>query len=205
MGDRPTAHPRCGRPPRFRSGHGWCYSNVGYLFIRQFIEKAIGRDIGSALRYLVFAPLGLDSVRLARSPRDLAETAWGNRHDDDPEWVYHGLLIGTPGDAVRFLHGLMSGQVLPPELLTEMTACHWIGDRLLPGRPWETTGYGLGLMIGQVVSAGIAMGHSGAGQGSVSAVYHFDGRAVPCTVAAFATGDDEGRAEHEVARLARLV
>jgi CubicO group peptidase (beta-lactamase class C family) len=93
----------------FDPGSGWQYSNVGYLFVRQFIEEAIGRDIGSALRHLVFDPLGLESVKLATSARDLADTAWGNRTDYDPRWVYHGLLIGTPGDAVRFLHSLMSG------------------------------------------------------------------------------------------------
>src|SRR5262249_38883783 len=146
---------------------------------------------------------GLDSVELATHPRELADTVWGNRTDYDPGWVYHGLLIGTPGDAVRFLHRLMSGDLLPPELLTEMTSPHRIDEQSLPGRPWETTGYGLGLMIGRMDSAGIAMGHSGAGPGSVSAVYHFGDRPSPCTVAAFAIGVEEGTAEHEVVRLAR--
>ena len=186
----------------FEPGHGWRYSNVGYFFVRRLIENALGRDIGSALRELVFDALGLDSVRLATSPRDLADTAWGNRTEYDPGWVYHGLLIGTPGDAVRFLHGLMSGEVLPRELLNEMTARYAISEQPLPGRPWETAGYGLGLMTGRMASAGIAMGHSGAGPGSVSAVYHFADRPSPCTVAAFARGGDEGVTEYEVARLA---
>jgi hypothetical protein len=96
----------------------------------------------------------------------------------------------------------MSGDVLPGELLTEMTRRHPIGEQSLPGRPWETTGYGLGLMIGRMASAGMATGHSGAGPGSVSAVYHFADRASPCTVAAFARGDEEGAAENEAVRLA---
>src|SRR5271165_98006 len=146
----------------FEPGHGWCYSNVGYLFVRQSIEAVTGQDIGSALRRLRFDALGLDSVRLVTTAGDLAATAWGNRSQYDPGWVYHGLLAGTPGDAVRFLHKLMSGDVLPPELLSEMTKCPPIGGRL-PHRPWETTGYGLGLMIGQMASAGGAMGHSGVG------------------------------------------
>jgi D-alanyl-D-alanine carboxypeptidase len=144
-------------------------------------------------------PIGLDSVRLITTAADLADTAWGNHSQYDPGWVYHGLLAGTPGDAVRFLHKLMSGDVLPAELLTEMTICYPIGGRL-PGRPWETTGYGLGLMIGQMISAGIAIGHSGAGSGSVSAVYHFGDRTSPCTIAAFSQGCDEGITEREVAR-----
>jgi D-alanyl-D-alanine carboxypeptidase len=188
----------------FEPGHGWCYSNVGYFFVRQSIEEATGQDIGSALRHLVFDVLDLDSVRLVTTAGDLVDTVWGNRSQYDPGWVYHGLLAGTPGDAVRFLHKLMSGDVLPPDLLTEMTTCHPIGGRL-PVRPWETTGYGLGLMIGQMTSAGIAMGHSGTGPGSVSAVYHFGDRTTPCTVAAFAQGDDEGATENKVMRLARLV
>ena len=188
----------------FDPGHGWRYSNVGYLFVRQLIEEAVGRDIGSALRYLVFDGLGLESVRMATSAEDLANTAWGNRTEYDPGWVYHGLLIGTPGDAARFLHSLMSGDVLPRGLLTEMITRHPISERPLSGRPWETTGYGLGLMIGRMASAGIAIGHSGGGLGSVSAVYHFGDRPTPCTVAAFATGDQEGTTEHEVVRLAQL-
>ena len=120
----------------FEPGHGWCYSNVGYFFVRQTIEEATGQDLDSALRHLVFDALGLDSVRLVTTAADLAETAWENRSQYDPGWVYHGLLAGTPGDAVRFLYHLMSGDVLPPHLLTEMTTRHPIGGRL-PGRPWE--------------------------------------------------------------------
>lgn len=187
----------------FPPGQGWRYSNVGYLFVRQFIEDAVARDIGGALRSLVFDRLGLPSVRLATSAPDLAGTAWGNRVGYDPGWVYHGLLVGTPADAVRFLHALMAGDVLPPELLTEMTTSHPIGEGSLPGRPWETTGYGLGLMIGRMASAGIAIGHSGAGPGSVSAVYHFPDRPGACTVAAFAPGDHEGPTENEVVRIAQ--
>jgi D-alanyl-D-alanine carboxypeptidase len=187
----------------FDPGHGWRYSNVGYLLVRQLIEEAVGRDIGSALRYLVFDDLELESVRMAPKPEDLADTTWGNNTTYDPGWVYHGLLVGTPGDAVRFLHSLMSGEVLPRELLTEMTTHHSIGEHALPGRPWETTGYGLGLMIGRMAGAGLAVGHSGGGPGSVSAVYHFGDRSVPCTVAAFAADDAEGVVEYEVVRLAQ--
>jgi D-alanyl-D-alanine carboxypeptidase len=187
----------------FQPGHGWRYSKLGYLFVRRAIEDVTGHDINTALRHLVFDGRKLDSVSLATSAADLADTAWGNSHQYDPGWVYHGLLVGTPRDAALFLHLLMSGDVLPPALLTEMTIRHPIGGQL-PGRPWETTGYGLGLMIGQMALAGMAMGHSGAGPGCVSAIYYFGDRTSPCTIAAFAQGCDEGVTEWEVARLARL-
>jgi hypothetical protein len=99
----------------------------------------------------------------------------------------------------------MSGDVVPCELLTEMTRRYPIGEGALPSRPWETAGYGLGLMIGRMVHAGLAIGHSGGGAGSICAVYHFGDRPAPCTIAAFAIGANEGTTEYEVARLARLV
>jgi D-alanyl-D-alanine carboxypeptidase len=185
----------------FEPGHGWRYSNVGYFFIRRKIEETTGHDIGNALRHLVFDALGLKSVQVVTTAADLANTAWGNQGGYDPSWVYHGLLAGTAEDAVLFLHKLMLGDVLPRELLAEMTTCFSLGERL-PDRPWETTGYGLGLMIGRMTSAGDAIGHSGAGPGSVSAVYHFRDRKPFRTVAAFAQASNEGVTEYEVARLA---
>ena len=62
----------------FPPGEGWAYSNVGYLLVRHLVEQAATEDIDAALRRLVFAPLGLAGVRLAREPADLAATAWGN-------------------------------------------------------------------------------------------------------------------------------
>jgi CubicO group peptidase (beta-lactamase class C family) len=186
----------------FAPGKGWAYSNVGYLFVRQMIERASGGDMESSLRRLLFDPLGLRSVRLARTAGDLVDTAWDNRRHYDPGWVYHGLLFGTPVDAAHFLDRLLRGRILPAELLAVMTDPHPLGGPL-KGRPWRTTGYGLGLMIGEMEAAGLAIGHSGAGPGSVSAVYHFPEQAPPRTVAVFAQGDDEGVVEQEAARVAR--
>ncbi len=48
----------------YEPGHGWNCSNAGYYFARRKIEQITSQDIGSALRHLVFNPLGLASVRL---------------------------------------------------------------------------------------------------------------------------------------------
>jgi hypothetical protein len=69
--------------------------------------------------------------------------------------------VGTPGAAVRFLHRLMLGEVLPRALLSSMTECFAIGGALAD-RPWKTTGYGLGLVIGNMLGACLGIGHSGA-------------------------------------------
>lgn len=124
----------------FAPGTGWRYSNTGYLLVRRMIEEAAEDDLGAALHRLLFGPLGLDGVRLAATAGDLAGTVWGNGDRYDPGWVYHGLLMGSPGDAARFLRHLMGGDVLPRELLAEMTRRHPIGGPLPggPGRPPAT-------------------------------------------------------------------
>ncbi len=188
----------------FPPGRGWSYSNVGYLYLRQLVEEAQGAGLEAALRALVLDPLELASVSLAAEPGDLEATAWGNAAGYHPGWVYHGLLLGSAADAARLLSGLLAGQLLPPPLLDAMTAAHPLGGPLA-GRPWETTGYGLGLMIGRMAGAGLAIGHSGCGPGSVSAAYHFREGRPPRTAAAFAPdsdgGGDEGVTEWAVARV----
>lgn len=188
----------------FNPGQGWRYSNIGYLFVRRSIEQCTGQDIGDALQSLIFGPLGLPSARLASTAADLERTAWGNGAKYHPGWVYHGLLIGTPAEAARFLHLLITGGVLPAALRGEMLNRHPIGGSI-PGRLWQDHGYGLGLMMGRMHGAGTATGHSGAGPGSNAAVYHFPGAAPPCTIAIFAQTEDEGQAEFEAARLAASI
>ena len=185
-----------GERQMFEPGTDWSYSNIGYLHVRQIIETATAETIDVALKRLVFDRIGLGGVGLARVPSDLDDTACGNHTHYHPGWVYHGLLVGTPRDAVWFLHALLTGLVIPTELVRAMTSCHEIGGAL-DGRPWLNTGYGLGLMIGRMEKAGLAMGHSGVGPDSVAAVYHLPELEPPRTVAAFSQGSDEGANEFQ--------
>lgn len=190
------------RPRPYAPGEGWLYSNIGYLHVRMMIERLLGRPLGQALRALLFDPLGLETPRIAESKADLACVAWLDGAGYDPQWVYHGLVVGSPGDAARFLHALLSGSVLPAALLADMTTPFPLGREPLAGRPWRVTGYGLGLMIGEMEGVGRAVGHSGAGPGSVCAVYHFPDAPTPRVCAAFAPGETEGAAEFAVVRAA---
>ena len=104
----------------FPPGHGWAYSNVGYLLVRGLLEEVTGEELGAALRRLVFEPLGVPGVRIATEPRDLDGTAWGHAAGYHPGWVYHGLAVGTPAEAALFLHRLMTGGLVPGELLADM-------------------------------------------------------------------------------------
>ena len=180
--------------PAYAPGIGWTYSNVGYLLVRQLIETAFGADLETALQALVFAPVGIGEVRLAREPADLAVSAWGNSLNYHPGWVYHGLLVGPPREAALWMHALMTGRLLPPHLLAAMLDRRAL-DVPRAGRPWGSAGYGLGVMIDIASPLGRSFGHSGEGPGSVCAVYHFPDCDPPRTVAAFAPDKDVGAVE----------
>jgi D-alanyl-D-alanine carboxypeptidase len=178
----------------YAPGAGWTYSNVGYLLVRRSIETAFGADLEAALQALVFAPVGVRNVRIARDPGDIAGGAFGNPRHYHPGWVYHGLAIGPPREAALWMHRLMTGHLLPPHWLAAMLERRAL-DVPLTGRPWKTAGYGLGVMIDVASPLGRCMGHSGEGHGSVCAAYHFPDCKPPLTVAAFAPHEDEGAVE----------
>jgi CubicO group peptidase (beta-lactamase class C family) len=205
-GDAPWSRRRLLRTVRadellFEPGAGWAYSNVGYMFARERIEALSGRDFADLVVEYVCAPLGLASVRFARTRADFAEIPWSAAARYDPGWVYHGCLVGTAKDAAVLLHGLFDGSLLRRDSVEAMTAARPVAAPV-PDRPWSRTGYAAGLMSGEMTGAGGAIGHSGGGPFSVVAVYHFPDAAVSTTAACFTEGTDEGVAEFEAARLA---
>lgn len=186
--------------PVFEPGQGWAYSNVGYLLIRELVEDAAGQDLSAALDRLVFGPLGITCVEVAREPADLAATAWGNPTGYHPGWVYHGLLAGPAASAALLLQRLLGGGLLPEALLSAMVPPHPIGGAF-PGRPWRTAGYGLGVMIGiGIGDAGATyVGHTGGGPGSTAAIYQCGRR----TAGAFAPVEEPATVERRAMELAR--
>ncbi len=190
--------------PAYEPGVGWTYSNAGYLLVRRTIEAAYGAGLDTALRELVFAPVGVSGVRIAAVPADLAGSAFGNPINYHPGWVYHGLAIGPPRDAALWMHRLMTGHLLPPKSLAQMLDRRGLDVPLTPSRPWSTAGYGLGVMMDIATPLGRCAGHSGEGPGSVCAVYHFPDIEPPRTVAAFAAHQNEGVVEHLVMETAAL-
>jgi D-alanyl-D-alanine carboxypeptidase len=183
----------------FRPGEGWAYSNIGYMLVRRLIEAVSDATLDAVLRAEVFSPLGIDDARVAEYPQDMAG-AW----DDSgyhPGWVSHGLVMGPPASAARCLHGLMTGDLLPPELLHAMCDRRAL-DVPLDGRPWVSAGYGLGVMM-PGIPGGTCIGHTGGGPGSVMAAYYFPGVSQGVTVAAFLRGP-EGDAVERIAVAAAL-
>src|SRR3989442_14730159 len=104
-----------------------------------------GKILVAPLPRLVLRPLGI-AARLAQVPADLDGVAIGIPAYH-PGWVYPGLMIGPLRGAALLLDRLMTGALLPPELLDQMRAAHLVGGPI-QGRPWRTPAYGLGLMCG---------------------------------------------------------
>jgi CubicO group peptidase (beta-lactamase class C family) len=177
---------------RYPPGTGWRYSNVGYLYVTQLIERSTDLALGEALQQRVLAPLGVAQVRLARTRGDWS---MGAPPAYDPAWVYHGLLVGPLDQAALLLDRLLGDEFLPASLLKQMQTAHLLGGPLA-GRPWLAPGYGLGLMQGPTASDLYLHGHTGGGPGSVVAVY----RSATASCAAFLEGDDPGPVEAEVVR-----
>ncbi|HEX4377546.1 MAG TPA: serine hydrolase domain-containing protein [Steroidobacteraceae bacterium] len=196
---------------RYPPGEGWSYSNIGYLYIRQLIEAETGLDLNAALHRLILIPLEVTRPRMVDTRAALRD-AVGNLagvsrdeaiHDYHPRWVYHGLLAGPLPDAAVLLDRLLTGTHLPAHLLQAMHESHPFPGPF-PGRPWLMPGYGLGLMTGTVEGGSALAGHTGAGPGSVIAVYHsVTAGTTVATFATFATGDDQGVAERQAVQLLR--
>lgn len=179
---------------RFEPGRGWGYSNIGYLIARHHLEALCGESLNALLRRLVFDPLGIAGPRVALTRRDLDGATLGSIGCYDPQWVYHGLVVGTLHDSALLLHRLLTTDFLPADLLAEMSRGWPLGGAIV-GRPWRTTAYGLGVMTGTGPEHSRVIGHTGGGPGSVIAVYHHPDATACFTAAAFSSGEDAGTVE----------
>ena len=165
------------------------YSNVGYMLIGELIEQCVGARLSSSLKEIVFDPLELYSAHMAESIEDLDKLELKTPINYDPNWVYHGLALGSVADSALCLHRILNGNYLREDLLREMTIGVPLGYKL-PIRKWVEAGYGLGLMIGKIelddsTESTPAIGHTGGGPGAAGAVYQFPELQSNCTVAVF--------------------
>jgi CubicO group peptidase (beta-lactamase class C family) len=175
---------------RFAPGTDWGYSNVGYMRVAELVEQASDRSLASALSARLFTPLGLTTPRVAQDSADLSDVQMDGAGRYDPRWVYHGLLVGSLGDAARLLDGVLAGRLFSADLLKEMRTL-----RPLPqfcDALFTDPAQGLGLMR----PAPNVLGHTGGGPGSSVAVYRFEGGAQPRTVAVFVDTESPREAEH---------
>lgn len=160
-----TAH-----PPLFPPGQGLAYSNTGYILIGLVLEKVTGQPVQDLVTQRVVRPLHLYDTFFATSARFRGAYAHGyfppSLTDDgyldvtswspSLQWTA-GALVSTASDLARFYQALLSGRLLGPALLNEMTTT-------VTGPDYP--GIGLGLGIWSVdTPCGTAWGHLGGAPG----------------------------------------
>ncbi|HEX8245881.1 MAG TPA: serine hydrolase domain-containing protein, partial [Longimicrobium sp.] len=176
----------------FAPGSSFAYSNRGYLVLGAVIEAASGTDYFSYVREHVFRPAGMEetgffpadsvvprrAVRYSRYPGLRAGFAPGPARPStaalDRRGGPAGGAFSTVPDLARFGEGLLSGRLLTPKTLGEMT-------RGRPGHPW---GYGV-----DVGGPAGAFGHRGAAPGSSACLWIYPRNR---TIVAVLSNDDAG-------------
>jgi D-alanyl-D-alanine carboxypeptidase len=152
-------------PPLFPPGTAFAYSNTNYILLGLVIQAATGQPLARELQDRIFAPLGLDHTSLPFAdltpPSPYAHGYLLNQPgatglvditqlSPSIAWA-DGGLVSTAPDIARFYTALLTGRLLPPQLLHQMLTTVPTG----PG-----TGYGLGIISLQV-PCGTAWGHDG--------------------------------------------
>lgn len=195
-------------------GREFSYSNIGYLLVKRVLERATGLSFAEVLTRELFQPLGIDAgpggPTVPTRREDLDPLLFGpspylgSGDGGDgtpvlvvplyhPGWVSHGVVAASALDTARVLHGLFTGALLPPDLLSRMTQAEPV-IAPMRDRPWVEPAYGLGLMVELDGEAGPFWGHTGGGPGCTPVAYHVPGPS-PLTIAVFTDGEDGAQAE----------
>jgi D-alanyl-D-alanine carboxypeptidase len=181
----------------FEPGHGWRYSNIGYMLLRRLIETMCGQSFAEIVAAEVCQPLALRHTSVIRNREEYQKlapaysiylSADGSpvevRTRYDPEWVATGVVASTASDLVRFYDRLFAGNLLPGHLLDEMRTVVRFASTTPSNQRFVAPSYGLGLIADLKSPYGVLYGHSGGGPGYTSAALHVvSPRRQPVTVA----------------------
>jgi len=169
-----------GKPLDFEPGSKFSYRNTNYVILA-LMTDAITGDHAQFISDVIFEPLGLGETYYRNDPGypdypNLVNSYWDRYSNGIVENVSKmekqnvSTLIGddgiiaSPVNAVKFLKGLMEGQLLNPSTMEQMKT--WVFHK--DGKP----AYGLGLDI-STFAGNTGMGHSGGGIGAGCQLYFF--------------------------------
>lgn len=193
------------KPPLFKAGSGWSYSDSGYLLLGLVIEAATGCNFYELVKKRFLTPLRLNNTSPSITPT-LAGLAVGYTIKDNPfglpartmdnsgsllwnpaiEWTGGGF-ISTSRDLARWGHALFLGAALKDPYL----------DRLLDGIPIHPASsgilYGNGVGIHSKTEFGPVYGHGGWIPGYVSSLRHYADHDITI---AFQINSDVGVVDH---------
>ena len=176
-------------------GMKYAYSNTNYTLLGLVVEAVTGNELTAEIRRRILEPLGMKNTFMESfepipggishhyhyaTPafvRDaglhpnfteirpyLVESTVGNL---SPEWAAGGL-VSTPGDLVRFAHGLRDGALLSPAIQKEMFT-------FVPSADNENREYMGGIArMPQFYDSMSILGHSGGTLGFSSIMHWFE-------------------------------
>jgi D-alanyl-D-alanine carboxypeptidase len=157
-------------PSLFPPGEGLAYSNTGYILIGLVLEKVTGQAVQDLVTQRVVRPLHLYDTFFATSSRFRGAYAHGyfppsltgGGYVDVSSWSPSlswtaGALVSTAPDLARFYQALLSGRLLGPALLNEMTTT-------VTGPDYPGIGVGLGIWSVDT-PCGTVWGHEGGAPG----------------------------------------
>lgn len=167
----------------YMPGHGWRYSNIGYLLLRLMLERETGLAFREVVRHFLARPAGLDGLTVIDSLEGSSSLTpgYGAAPGGDgvlenvtaryhPGWVSHGQVTATARELARYLDVLFDGQILGAASLEEMLT----PVPVTTTHPWMVRpSYGLGLMMDPANRFGPVAGHTGGGPGYATAAYQF--------------------------------
>jgi D-alanyl-D-alanine carboxypeptidase len=171
---------------QFEPGHGWSYSNTGYVVLGLLIEELTGHSLRHELNERIFEPADLDRTYFPRAetsgirgPHSVPYITTGDADDpyfdvtavSNSQMGASGGAVSTVGDVNDFYEALTDGTLLTDEQLAEATEFAETG-----------TGFQYGLGLGGVPMGcpddpeEIFLGHAGDGMGHQTHSFHsFDG------------------------------
>jgi D-alanyl-D-alanine carboxypeptidase len=182
------------QPPLYPPGHGFEYTDTGYLIVGVIVERATGSAYYDLVTKRFLQPLDLRLTRPS-DRRDLPNLAAGYSPPNNAlglpansmvngrltwnpalEWTGGGLASNSQ-DLVRWAKALFEGRAMAGSYLPEMLAG-------MPGNPALEPGgsrYGLGIRIAET-ALGTTYGHGGSMPGHRSQLIYFPDRKVAIAI-----------------------
>ncbi len=162
------------KDPLFPVGHGYAYTDTGYLLIGLVIEEVTGRDYYDLVNDRLLAPLGLFET-LPADRRDLPNLSQGYSASDNSfglpplavkdglmthnpaiEWTGGGL-VSTAGDLARWFFALFTTEIAGSDYASRVKEIARTND---VEHEYPKQGYGLGIQI-KDTTRGQSFEHSG--------------------------------------------
>jgi D-alanyl-D-alanine carboxypeptidase len=154
------------QPGAREPGSAWRYSNTDYVLLGLTVQRATRQSIPDVFADRIFAPLGLTATYMPETETGIAgphatgyvrltaTDGYTESTEFSPSecWAA-GAIISTPRELARFLEALLSGQLLPRDLLSAMRVM----------TPAGTSGlqYGMGLARYQLPDGTAIYGQGG--------------------------------------------